>query len=279
MHAVAPDLQPKLHSSTWTVQVHGVRVQEYNKPSEEIIRLIYEQNPKLRGMINIVRAHWRSKVHRLQRDRSALLLEIETTEQANYLIDESLVMDYELLSVEPFATDALVSRCFKCQLYGHVAFNCRNIAKCSICAGPAHPKDSPCAFLQHSQKHRCVACSGNHKSGHSSCPHLQQEKKRAHEAHLNRPRRFAIWKPTATLLPPATTSAPNKKRVLNDDLQSRPCLSLSDSSPLNFNFGGNSQDTAEAEPSSQPTSSSPPDHQPSVTSQAPATHETDAMQP
>lgn len=131
-----------------------------------------QQNPKRRRMVNIVRANWRSKVQRLHRHRSALLVEIETAEQANYNIGESLLLDYELLFVEPFAAKALVSRCFKCQLYGLVAFNCCNIAKCSICPGPAYPKDSPCALTRQSDRHRCAACSGNHKFGHTSCSDL-----------------------------------------------------------------------------------------------------------
>lgn len=63
------------------------------------------------------------------------MLDLEIAQQAN-LIDEGLAIDNEIMVVEPFASEALITLCMKCLTYRHVAKQCKRQERCRYCGGP-----------------------------------------------------------------------------------------------------------------------------------------------
>jgi hypothetical protein len=57
-----------------------------------------------------------------------------------------------------------ISRCYKCQQYGHTLQNCTNEAKCYKC-GQLHPYNPNCT-----NSIKCANCTGSHIAGSPECP-------------------------------------------------------------------------------------------------------------
>ena len=105
------------------VIAYGIRVnqvQDQDRAKEEI----YRQNPKFRGNVEILQLTWKKKLLRLGRTTGPLHISVAELEQANTLINSGLVWNYKLHNCEPFTRECLVTQCFKCFLYGHVAKMC-----------------------------------------------------------------------------------------------------------------------------------------------------------
>lgn len=58
------------------------------------------------------------------------------------------------------------TRCYKCQLYGHISRNCHQEEEhCSICSGPHSHRDCP-----DTTKEKCANCGGEHAAASPACP-------------------------------------------------------------------------------------------------------------
>lgn len=53
----------------------------------------------------------------------------------------------------------LVTQCYKCQVFGHIAKNCFRIEKCGVCAGAHNTKE---CIVDNVQNYKCANCDGNH---------------------------------------------------------------------------------------------------------------------
>jgi hypothetical protein len=78
------------------------------------------------------------KLLRSGRTTGLLVISVAEPEQANRLIDVGLVWHYELHDCKPFNRDCIVTQCFNCYQYRHVAKVCQNIQRCGCCSGPGH---------------------------------------------------------------------------------------------------------------------------------------------
>lgn len=79
-----------------------------------------------------------------------------------------LYLGYERIKVEPY-----VVRCFKCQIFGHVAKYCTRQKKCSSCGNDHDVSD--CA--KKVTEVECFRCGGSHSASSPKCPHYKSESK------------------------------------------------------------------------------------------------------
>ena len=114
---------------------------------------------------------------------------------------------------EPFDGNCVVTQCFKCYQYGHVARVCQNLPRCGCCAAPGHVAND-CLGKEDNSKHRCVNCRGKHQSWARECPERAKRTSAARQAYNERPIRFqslVALAPAATApLAPAPTPASTK---------------------------------------------------------------------
>ena len=87
---------------------HGIRVNQVQGQAQAIEE-IYKQNPKLRGTVDIVRVAFTKKLLRSGRTIGPLIISVTEPEQANRLIDASLIWQYELHDCEPFDGDYVIT--------------------------------------------------------------------------------------------------------------------------------------------------------------------------
>lgn len=173
------------------VLAHGIKVNQIQDQEQAIVR-IYEQNPKLKGAIEITRVKWAKPLIRSGRTTGPLHISVLEPEQANTLIKAGLIWDYQLHDCEPYHGDCQITQCFKCYLYGHTAKMCINTTRCGFCAAPGHSTND-CMAKEDRTKYRCVPCgtkNGNHTSWHKDCPMRSKQAQRARLAYSNRPTQF-----------------------------------------------------------------------------------------
>jgi len=196
----------ELRQKRYTVLVHGVQVADFNNQrQEEGLKRIFDQNPAIKGNVEVVHTHWRQKVLRLKKTTSSLMVDVAAPEGANTLIREGLVLDGELKEVELFDSQCLVTRCYNCQKYGHHAKGCKGPQRCGHCAAPGHTREN-CQFKGQEPKQRCANCSGRHMSGAQRCPKQMEEADRARRARETRPQYFA--EPKGGIPPPVAIHQP-----------------------------------------------------------------------
>ena len=182
----------------FAVIAHGIRVNQVQGQGQAIEE-IYKQNPKLRGSVEILRVAFAKKLLRSGRTTGPLIISVAEPEQANCLIDAGLVWHHELHDCEPFDGNCVVTQCFKCYQYGHVARVCQNLLRCGCCAALGHVAND-CLRKDDKSKHRCINCRGKHQSWARECPERAKRTTAARQAYDERPSRFQSL---ATLAPAA----------------------------------------------------------------------------
>jgi hypothetical protein len=121
-------------------------------------------------------------------------MKIESTAQANRLIQEGVVMRYDLKSVEIYDPKSRVTQCFNCQQYGHIGPACTSQQRCGYCGGQHVTED--CAEKSQVTNKQCAACKvGDHTSWSQACPARQREVARAKQAQRIRPRLYPASTP------------------------------------------------------------------------------------
>jgi hypothetical protein len=114
------------------------------------------------------------------------------------LINEGVVMEYDLKSVERYDASCRITQCFKCQKYGHISTICSNAESCGHC-GSDHTTEK-CAGVSPTTRKRCAACQGGeHTSWSAECPARVKETLRARAAKLTLPKLFLISTAVPTL--------------------------------------------------------------------------------
>lgn len=114
---------------------------------------------------------WAKKLLRAGRKTGLLHISVAEPKQANALIRSGLIWDYQLHDCEPFTGECLITQCFRCYQYGHVARMCRNNSQCGFCGGMSHATDD-CMSKEDKAKHRCVPCgtaAAKHPSWDRNC--------------------------------------------------------------------------------------------------------------
>lgn len=175
---------------TWPVIVHGVSVRDHQldawgKHAKRIEKENARQIPNLR----IQGMRWLRRTNR--GDFAPLVIEVDSAEQANRLINEGVIMGFDLKSVERYDAGCRITQCFKCQKYGHISTICSNKEKCGHC-GSDHTTEK-CAGVSPAPRKRCAACQGGeHTSWSAECPARVKETLRAKAAKSILPKLFPI---------------------------------------------------------------------------------------
>jgi len=201
---------------TWPVIVHGVSVRDYQldawgKHAKHIKKENSRQIPSLR----IQGMRWLRRINK--GDFALLVIELDSAEQANRIINEGVVMGYDLKSVERYDAGCRITQCFKCQKYGYISSICSNAEKCGHC-GSDHTTEK-CAGVSPAPRKRCAACQGgDHTSWSGECPARVKEILRAKAAKLALPKLFPI-STTVPTLREALGAVPAESTRLSDGSQ------------------------------------------------------------
>jgi hypothetical protein len=197
----------RLRIREYTVLAHGVQVRSVNQADQaRAIEAIYDQNPRLKDTVRIVRVGWARKTLKSGKRLAALHIGIAEPDQANLLIDIGLLLDSELHDCELFDGSCYITQCFKCYQYNHTVKHCRSVARCGFCGAAGHSsqdcnkKDDRTAF-------HCIPCR---KQGHVSwareCPVRRQQVEKAQQAYACRPSKFQV-RATGPMPAPTATAA------------------------------------------------------------------------
>ncbi|KAF2879600.1 hypothetical protein ILUMI_26570, partial [Ignelater luminosus] len=75
----------------------------------------------------------------------------------------------------PVADFIRISRCYKCQRFGHISKFCKSQSQCGICSSVSHKKNE-CGVKNNESKHKCANClrndkkDSNHSANSNKCP-------------------------------------------------------------------------------------------------------------
>jgi hypothetical protein len=172
---------------TWPVLIHGVRVADYPQGAEEEhARRMEKENEKFHPGLKILGMRWLGRVEGIK-DYAPLVVEVPCAEQANRMIREGVVIQYDLKLAETYDPKCRVTQCYKCQRYGHIGTACHNQQKCGHCGGE-HRTDE-CIEREQATRRRCAACTiGEHASWAKTCPARERERCRAKMAQRTKAR-------------------------------------------------------------------------------------------
>ncbi|EFA12186.1 putative 50 kDa protein in type I retrotransposable element R1DM-like Protein [Tribolium castaneum] len=160
------------------------KIQVFDVPKEmvadELIKEIQKQ-PDLPG--NIPKQFVKSafKAGNKEGKTNHWVIEIHPAAR-NYFIasGSKLFVSWKSLHVRDYLR---ITRCFKCQKFGHVSKFCNSEKQCGYCASNDHESIS-CNFKNNEDKHKCSNCERagqqelNHPAGSTNCPiykHRMQE--------------------------------------------------------------------------------------------------------
>lgn len=180
-----------IKKKTYRVLVHGMRVADFPRDAGEAnARLIESENQRLHQGLRVLNVAWTYKVEGT-RDYSSLMVEVDSAEHANSMIDNGTLHNYDLKTTELYDPMCRISQCFKCQAYGHISWVCRQKDRCGACGGQ-HPTRN-CAEGTRQTPRRCAACGhGNHPAWAKECPARAKEEVRAQLAQKSRARYYAV---------------------------------------------------------------------------------------
>ena len=176
-----------IREHTFDVIVSGFPAGTIGDSSEELrISSIVGANPALKGVVKRAGALKASK----WRSTETLVLGFESPESANEAISRGVYWKQCLLKAEPFIKGVRVTRCYKCQSYGHMASRCKREAKCGWCAEPGHSTEE-CPRRGQRQAKACANCdTKSHCALDPGCPVRLREEAKAKAAYNARPRWF-----------------------------------------------------------------------------------------
>jgi hypothetical protein len=175
LRVVAPTAE--VRRTTFPIFIHGVRVQGVNT-NEQIraITAIRDENSQLHPGLEITRVSWTKRAITEQKRYSSLILETASPETANRIITHGLIHEGEIKTCIRFISEARVTRCYKCQKYGHTAKICKNRTTFAECA-EEHLAEECTKGPETNRK--CASCKGNHRSGSQQCEFERKERDRA----------------------------------------------------------------------------------------------------
>jgi hypothetical protein len=99
---------------------------------KEYARRIEKENEKFYPRLKVLKIRWLEKVKRFK-DYALLIVEILYIKQANRIIKEGVVIQYDLKLAEIYNLKYKVTQYYKCQRYSYITPICRNQRKYDYC--------------------------------------------------------------------------------------------------------------------------------------------------
>ena len=131
------------------------------KPAN-IAKITQENNLADKG-IKIEDIAWLKKKDAPLGAHASLGVWFDSVEAAKRILREGMLFGHRHVgSIEPY--EVKKKRCFKCQRPGHLAWNCKETARCAHCALEHDRRDCPPGSSP-----RCVDCNGGHPTGSREC--------------------------------------------------------------------------------------------------------------
>ena len=143
------------------VLVHEVRVKIINMTNQEkTIDNLQNVNAVLHESLIIKKISWSYKIIKENRLFSSLRMKIEIVEMTNKLMNEDMLIDYELRYCERQTRDSCMTQCFNCQKYDHIDKFCKQSTRCDRCA-KSHSTQK-CQNADVNALAKCATCDEKH---------------------------------------------------------------------------------------------------------------------
>lgn len=198
---------------TYRVMVPGVRMRAVDtSQQEEAIQHLQTINAGLHQELKITRVGWSTRATREGKTFSSLSVDVETPAMANKLINQGILIDFELKYCEKYTPPPMsTNRCHNCQNYGHFHKVCKKAPICGHCAGNHVSYD--CDGKEKAERHQCAVCG---ERGHTvwadSCRLKQQAQQRALKAKALRARVYPALESSPIMIEPTIECDPHTPR-------------------------------------------------------------------
>jgi ribosomal protein L20 len=220
-----------VRNPTYGVLAHGIRTSTMEMDKfEEIRNNILQDNRPFIPRAEIKYVGWLTR-NAASRSASSVIIEFTKPEDANKMIDEGLVWQGELFQCERYERQCRLKQCFKCQRYGHIGTQCKEITACGYCAQEHSSRDCP-SKADRDATRKCAACSGAHEARNQNCPTRKDELARTEAAYATRSQYHPVPEATGpTTQPEAMTGTLRRRRSVRDTVQSSETMTAREASP------------------------------------------------
>jgi FtsZ-binding cell division protein ZapB len=155
----------KLVRPRFGVVVHRTPTEDFDLEGNKklgIDKLMEENDLSSKGF-QIEDIAWLKKKDHPLRTSASLGIWLNTPKAAEYLIANGLLVGQRYIgSVEPYRIDR--KRCHRCQRFGHLAWACKQQARCGYCAQQHEYRNCP-----REMRPRCLDCDEEHPTGDRRC--------------------------------------------------------------------------------------------------------------
>ncbi|THC87355.1 hypothetical protein EYZ11_013196 [Aspergillus tanneri] len=156
----------KLARPRFAVVAHRTPTEDFLSPESErtFIEKIVEENNMARRGHRISQVAWLKPRDKPIGKHGSLAIWFDTREAAEWTMDNGLLIGQRYIgSLMPYRLKE--RRCYRCQAFGHLAWACKEKARCGHCAAEHELRHCPSGV-----RARCLDCSGEHPTNDRSCP-------------------------------------------------------------------------------------------------------------
>lgn len=155
----------RLAQPRFAVVAHRTPTEDFLAPENEkaFISSIMEENKMELHGFRINRIAWLKSRDKPIGKHGSLVIWFDTREAAEWTMDNGLLVRQTCVRMEPYKFKE--RRCHRCQGFGHLAWACREKARCGHCAGEHELRHCPPGV-----RNRCLDCTGEHPTNDRSCP-------------------------------------------------------------------------------------------------------------
>ncbi|KAJ5213378.1 hypothetical protein N7449_000547 [Penicillium cf. viridicatum] len=148
-----------LKRQTYAVVVHGVTCRFSPSATDARRQLKAENVRRISTAAEIVYMNWlmtKRKMDETRPESAKLLIEFADPYAANQAILRGLAIYGRNHHCQFFDGSHRLQKCYRCQMYGHIARNCKRDNHCAYCAGDYDSKECPHAHDR--RKAKCAEC-------------------------------------------------------------------------------------------------------------------------
>jgi hypothetical protein len=110
----------------YPVIIHGLNRRDLGEDTDKVKQNIMKENLRTHPSLQIMNARWLRRELPEGKAHAALVAEVTSETMANRLIKEGVVQGFAIKSCEYFEREATVTRCYRCQGFGHTQAHCRS---------------------------------------------------------------------------------------------------------------------------------------------------------